>query len=234
MNRLAAVFYPHRCFICDKALRYPANVCEACRAKLLRYSEVNAACCDVCGLKLRACICRPGRLYEKAVFPLYFEGDTRVSLHKMKFRGRLDKVKPFAEAIFHTMNERGVTEKTDLLTFIPMEPKKERRRGYNQAQLLCEEISALSGIPMLKLLYKCQSTDTQHDVSSFLYRSGNALGVYDPLPEATEEIQNKRILLIDDILTTGSTLNEAAKTLLIFGADAVYVAAAAAVPKKTK
>jgi ComF family protein len=234
LQRVTALIYPNRCFICDKVVPYPETVCENCRPKIIRYSQLSGAVCDICGLKLDRCGCRPNRLYEKAVFPLLFEDDVRASLHRFKFRNRTDKAKPFAEAIKTALEERELLQDVELLTFIPMGKKALRKRGYNQAQLLCEELQKATHLPMLPLLYKYSANATQHDLKDYMFRSGNILGVYEPDPQYADQIEGKRILLVDDILTSGATLNEAAKTLLIFGAESVYVAAAAAVPKKNK
>ena len=115
------------------------------------YSRIKGAVCDICGLKLDRCGCRPNRLYEKAVFPLLFEDDVRASLHRFKFRNRTDKAKPFAEAIKTALEERELLQDVDLLTFIPMGKKALHKRGYNQAQLLCEELQKATGLPMLPL-----------------------------------------------------------------------------------
>ena len=232
LRRITALIYPNRCFICDRVVPYPETVCEKCGPLLIRYASIRGAVCDICGLSIKQCACRPNRLYDKAVFPLFFEGDTRVSLHRFKFRNRTDKAKPFAEAIKTALEERELLGEIDLLTFIPMSKKSRRKRGYNQAELLCAELQKSTDIPMLPLLYKYGANATQHDLKDSLFRSGNMLGIYEPDPQHADQIDGKRILLVDDILTTGATLNEAAKTLLIFGAESVYVAAAAAVPRK--
>ena len=234
LQRITALIYPHRCFICDKVVPYPETVCENCRPKLIRYSQIRGAVCDICGLSVKQCVCHANRFYEKAVFPLFFETDTRKSLHRFKFQNRTDKAKPFAEAIKTVLEERELLQEIDLLTFIPMGKKAKRRRGYNQAELLCAELQKATSIPMLPLLYKYCANATQHDLKNYMFRSGNVLGIYEPDPQYVDQIDGKRILLMDDILTSGATLNEAAKTLLIFGAESVYVAAAAAVPKKEK
>ena len=234
LKRVRALFFPHRCFICDKVLPYPETVCAACEAKIIDYGAITGAVCDICGLKVKECNCRAGRFYDKAVFPLFFTDDVRKSLHRLKFRDRTDTVPQFARAICDTLNARDLTEEIDLLTFIPMEEKKQRKRGYNQAELLCREIGKLTGIPALPLLYQYRNTETQHDIEDYRLRTGNVLGVYEPVKEQLQAIQGKTVLLVDDILTSGATLNEAAKTLLIFGADTVFVAAAAAVQKKNR
>ena len=234
LHRITALIYPNRCFICDKTIPYPDTVCESCQPKRINYTQISGAVCDICGLKLKYCPCRPNRLYEKAVFPLFFEDEVRSALHKFKFRGRLDKAKPFADAIKTALEEREISGDIDILTFIPMGKKAQRRRGYNQAQQLCAELQKSTGLPMLPLLYKYSANATQHDLKDYLFRTGNILGIYEPDPQYADQIEDKRILLVDDILTTGATLNEAAKTLLIFGAQSVSVATVAAVPKKKK
>ncbi len=231
-SHLKALLFPNRCYICDRVLPYPQTVCESCEAKPIRYREITGATCDICGLRLGDCVCRPNRFYEKAVFPLFYKNEVRVSLHRFKFRGRREKAAPFAEAMARALEERRAGGNIDVLTWIPMRKRDRRKRGYNQAQLLCEALSGLTGVPAAPLLYKYESAGPQHNIKRYIYRSGNVLGAFEPLPEQLENIKGKRIMVVDDVLTTGSTLNEAAKTLLIFGADEVYAAAAAAVPKQ--
>ena len=232
VKRVAALFFPHRCYICDRVLPYPETVCENCEKRLLRYGEMRGAKCDICGLPHKSCICGPARFYKKAVFPLYYQGDVRSALHKLKFRGRLDKVPPFANAMIAALTERDVLDKTDLITFIPMTDKHLKKRGYNQAEALCKAISEKTGVEMLSLLEKQEDVGVQHDLRTSSRRRGNVIGTFEPNKDLLNRIRGSRILVTDDILTSGATLNEAAKTLLIFGAEDVYACAAAATPKR--
>ncbi|MCH5198441.1 MAG: ComF family protein [Oscillospiraceae bacterium] len=225
-NRLLSIIYPHRCFICDEVLPFPEEICEKCKKQIIDFSKIRGAVCDICGLKLSYCNCAASRYYSKAVFPFLYENDVRRSLHRLKFRGRLDKVKPFAGAMYNALLERNISD-TDILTFIPMSKISKYNRGYNQAELLCKELSRLSGISYLPLLCKFGKNAKQHSLK-MTRRHGNVLGMYEPDKRYIEEIKGKNILIVDDILTTGATLSEAAKTLLIFGAEKVYVISAAA------
>jgi len=152
-NRVLSVIYPNRCFICDKVLPFPYEVCEDCEKLKINYAAIKGAVCDICGLKLSDCNCKPNRFYDKAVFPFLYTDEVRHSLHKLKFRGRIDKIKPFAGAMLNALKQRDLKD-IDVLTFIPMSKKSESQRGYNQAELLCTEISEMADIKSLPLLYK--------------------------------------------------------------------------------
>ncbi|MBR0509014.1 MAG: ComF family protein [Clostridia bacterium] len=232
LKDLAAAVFPQRCLVCDRLIEKDRYLCGECEKLRLNYPQ-RSPTCDICGLRLEKCGCRTRLLYEKAVFPLPYEGKVRASLQKLKFKGYLDKVEGFAALIQTALGERGLTEKIDVITFIPMMKDAEYRRGYNQAQVLAEALAKRTGIPCERLLEKICDTPVQHSLSADM-RRGNLLGAYEPPEDKRATVAGKTILVTDDILTTGSTCNEAAKTLLIYGAEAVYCAAAAATPRKEK
>lgn len=134
--------------------------------------------------------------------------------------------------MYDSLRERDMLGETDIITFIPMRPVASFLRGYNQSRLIAKHLSALTSIPCAPLLYKIGKTKKQHTLRG-IERSGNLLGMFEPTKERLQEISDRNILLIDDVYTTGSTLNEAAKTLLIFGAQSVS-AAVFSVGKKQK
>lgn len=107
----------------------------------------------------------------------------------------------------------------DLCTFVPSAKDDYKKRGYNQAELLAKDFCERTNLKCEELLVKNFSTEAQHNLSS-AERSGNLLGAID-LKDGVD-IENMRILLVDDIKTTGSTLNECAKNLLIGGAAEVF------------
>lgn len=93
-------------------------------------------------------------------------------------------------------------------------------RGFNQAELLARGVSGLTDIPFSDMLVKTIETKQQHNLKEF-ERSGNVLGAFDIKEECLPLLKGARVLLCDDVKTTGSTLNECAKTLLISGAEEV-------------
>ncbi len=219
---LRDAFFPLRCCGCDKITGSLLPYCEDCEKLVIRPSE-SKGLCDICGLHLSQCLCGKRLYYEKFSAVFYHEKEARKNIFRLKFHLRRDIADTFAKAILLQLKDRDFLEKTDIITFIPMRPFAKFLRGYNQAELIARRLSVHSGIPCLPLLTKEFPTKSQHNLRG-IARSGNLSGVFEPAKELTAEIKGKNILVIDDVCTTGNTLNEAAKTLLIFGAEAVFSA----------
>ncbi|HOJ35800.1 MAG TPA: phosphoribosyltransferase family protein, partial [Clostridiales bacterium] len=117
----------------------------------------------------------------------------------------------------------------DCVCFVPESEDVLKERGYNQSRLLAESVSRHLNVPCGELLKKLYTTKPQRTLSA-AERQGNVLGVFETNPE--EITAGKKILLIDDIKTTGATLDECAKSLLIAGADRVFCAVAAVSPMR--
>ena len=226
---LLRIVYPDRCPVCDRPLRREEEICPGCERSRLAFT--GGARCEVCGLRLKECVCSDRLFYEKAAFPFYYDGDVRSTLQKLKFGGRLDLVPAFAREMRRAGEARNVFDGADVICYVPMHRAARRKRGYNQAAELAEALGKLTGLPVVPLLYKCMKTAPQHDLR-LSRRRGNVLGAFEPVPETEAQIGGKRVLLVDDILTSGNTLNEAAKTLLIFGAEDVRCLCAAAAKRK--
>ena len=139
----------------------------------------------------------------------------RQSLHRYKFQGAAAYYRIYAELMSACLSEHGLTP--DLVTWVPLSRKRLRRRGYDQARLLAEEVARLQGLPCERTLEKIRNNPAQSGTSGVEQRQKNVLGVYRPVTSFTGE----HVLLIDDIVTTGSTLSEAAKMLLDAGAGEV-------------
>ena len=105
----------------------------------------------------------------------------------------------------------------DIVTWVPLSRSRLRRRGYDQARLLAEEVAAGMDLPCDALLRKTVNNPAQSGRASAAERRQNVKGVY----EVTENPEGLRIILVDDLVTTGATLSEAAGELLGAGAEAV-------------
>jgi ComF family protein len=114
----------------------------------------------------------------------------------------------------------------DLITWVPISAKRLKKRGFDQCQLLAEALSREVDLPAVPLLKKVRDNPPQSGIVGHAHRKANVLGVYQVMN--TQQLQEKRILLLDDILTTGATAGECARVLLTAGAREVHLGVVAA------
>ena len=119
-----------------------------------------------------------------------------------------------------------LADRFDLVTWVPVSKKRKRERGYDQAELLAKSMCALWGVSPVRTLEKTQDNPPQSGLKSAEQRRANVLGVYEAINR--EHFAGKRVLLVDDILTTGSTVQETARVLKTEGAAEVLVMTLAA------
>ena len=167
---------------------------------------------------------KKGDFFSGCVAPLYYEGNVRESLLRFKFRSCSHYAKCYAELVYDCI-EKEYPDGVDIISWVPVSKKRLRSRGYDQARLLAEEIAKLMGMNAVPVLEKHKHAAAQSGVGSADKRKANILGAYRVLN--AELVENKKILLIDDIVTTGATLSECAKTLLKAGAQQIVCAAVA-------
>lgn len=217
-NFLLHAFFPSRCCVCGRVLPPNNEICGYCTKFILRVPEDKF--CTGCGRPLKHCLCIPEPFLTAVAAPFLYEGNVRRRIQKFKFNNLPGMAVPYAKIAAKYIDDCGVSDGIDLITFIPMTEKATKIRTYNQAQEFAKALGNILHIPCEKTLIKVCETPRQHTLSAVL-RHGNLTGVYELPPEKEAIIKDKVILLADDITTTGSTLHEAAKTLLIFGAKEV-------------
>ena len=194
-------FFPPKCVFCRSLAK--DGLCPACRASL-PYTEEKAVQTEESGLRTAA--------------PLYYEGTVRDSLLRFKFNEKFVYAKTFGYLMAECAAEHFSGE-FDLVSFVPVSAKRKRERGYDQAQLLAEAMAAYWDTVAVPTLCKTVDTPRQSGLKKDYERRANVLGVYTAVDP--ERFSGKRILLVDDIRTTGSTMSEAARTLRLAGAKAV-------------
>jgi len=151
----------------------------------------------------------------------YYEGPFREAIHRWKYEEKSYLTSFFGEKLTEGFRRYWTPGSIDLLIPIPLHPKRLRERGFNQALLLVKELSLKTRIPYLKrLLRKGIFTPPQINLSGQERERGVRGSFYIQRDEAVE---GKTILLIDDVYTTGATVNECAKVLLKAGAERVDV-----------
>ena len=206
--------FPKRCVFCGRLISASRDYCDSCEGKIRRVEEPS---CPKCGRGKEFCRCGSRRrFYSSLVAPFYFEGVVRRGIHHFKFSNALHSADYFAASMVNTVKSKYADAVFDEVLCVPMTQKAGKRRGYNQSALLSQKVAQAIGVKYREdLLIKIYETDCQHGLNFFM-RKGNLTGVFDVSQPA--EVEGKRILLIDDIATSGETLDECAKMLYLYGA----------------
>lgn len=216
-NLLVKLIYPQRCRYCKRVIDIRCELCRNCENTLQR---IEGEICKLCGKRISDCDCgKKKHFYKYICAPFYYEGAASRAIWNLKFNGKTELSKTLAEDMAEAFDRYYAGYDFDVCTFVPTAKAEFKKRGYNQAELLSREFCRIKGLECEELLVKNFSTKSQHKLSG-VERSGNLLGAID-LNENVD-LENKRVLLIDDVKTTGSTLNECAKILLIGGAAEVF------------
>lgn len=217
----------YTCDICG-AETFGDNFCADCVKKV---PFNNGETCPVCGRKtVRPEICVECKddvpLYKQGVSALVYEDNACVLVSKFK-NGNGYLKEYFADLLKEKINRLPAF---DCMVYVPMLKKAERRRGYNQSRLLALALSERTKLPVIEnALIKVKETGEQKSLSK-KERKENIAGCFRIAKK--DEVKNKNILLVDDVLTTGATANEITKVLLRAGASSVFLATVAAVEYK--
>lgn len=209
LHGLAHLFYPELCEGCNNELNVPEKVlCLHCSLLLPRTSfhhiQENKTFQNFIG---RVPI-------EKATSFVFFtkEGLMQHLLHRFKYKGRKEIGTYLGRSLGEELKKCGWLDNIDIIIPVPLYTAKEYSRGYNQARLFAEGIAAVAGIAVSNTaLVRLNNTATQTRKSR-AERIANVRGVFN-LKEP-KKLKNKRILLVDDVLTTGATLEACAIELL--------------------
>lgn len=227
VDSLLTAIYPRRCGLCGKVIIPAAYMCKDCEENVPR---VLPPLCLLCGRGKNECLCKNFRFYYSGlVAPFYYEGAVRRCIHRFKFYGKTQNARMLGKAMADTVIREFVGKEFDFITGVPLTKKSLKSRGFNQSNLLANEVGKVLEIkPVHDLLVKIYDTPAQHTMNSSM-RRGNLVGVFDVSDPSL--IKNKTILICDDVATTGSTINECSKMLLLRGAKAVYCVTAAVTGK---
>lgn len=207
---LLDLFFPPRCVFCHKIVENgEIRVCDHCE-KHLPYTHAQGK--------------QKKDFVKLCVAPFYYENDVRASLLRFKFGNKPFYAKAYAPYVAACIRE-ALDDQWEILSWVPVSQKRLRKRGYDQAEVLCRAIADELGVDAVPLLEKHRHTKAQSATGSAEKRKANIAGAYRLLDGA--DVRDRRILLIDDIITTGSTVTECARTLGIHGADQVVCATVA-------
>lgn len=234
VQKLLYAVFPKRCDLCADVIELDKVRCTACENQ----HRITGDICKTCGCEADVCSCRKNASkpsYKEIIAPFYFEDNIVPAIHRFKLYGYKESAAAMGAEIAACVLERYSDIPFDYITFVPMTLKKEKKRGYNQSELLAKAVyNVLSKqyceLKFEKLLNKIRDTESQRG-STAKERKVNLFGAFD-LTDGVN-VHGKTVLLIDDVKTTGSTFNECSEMLKAYGAKSVY-AASLAVTKKSK
>ena len=210
---LMNLLFPPKCILCGKILQpQEQDLCRECRVDSPEYPIRKEKI----------------QFLDSFAAVWYYEGNVRRSLLRYKFYGARGFAQGYGRLLAMKLLQLH-PEGFDCLTWVPVSPLRKLRRGYDQVELLAKAVGRELGMEPVPLLKKVRHNRPQSGIVDPAQRRGNVLGVYREMNR--ELISGKRILLLDDILTTGATAGEASRVLLTNGAKEVHCAAIAAARK---
>lgn len=205
LDLIAHLLYPWKCVFCESVLK-DTDICRECEKKL-PYTVGDSAM-------------QKFPFIDKCVSPLYYKDKVRASVHRYKFGGCSAYSRRYAALMSDCVENNLDCRSIDVISWIPLSKKRLRQRGYDQARLIAEEIAAKTGLPCRQLLQKVKNNSAQSLTRDAKQRRENVAGVY-ALDDGAD-VSGLRILLVDDVVTTGATMSEAARILRKEGAKSVF------------
>ena len=205
------LLFPPKCVFCGKVLDTgETGLCRRCQRELpwLTGGEAELT----------------GEFFSLCAAPLRYQDKVRDSTRRYKFMGRRGYYKVYGRLVAQCVHDH-LAGRYDLITWVPLSPRRKKDRGYDQSFLLASAAALELGEVAVETLRKERNTDPQSGITEDAQRRANVLGAYTPVDKAL--VEGKRVLVIDDVVTTGSTLSECARVLRTMGAADVVCAALA-------
>jgi len=206
INHAINLIFPNVCGICDKVCK--EDLCKKCEIQLKNIMKIKIDKYN-------------DKNFKKHLYIFKYEGIIKERLIKFKFREKAYIYKAFVNFLIKNKKACRFLKSYDIIIPVPIHYNRRVTRGYNQSALIAKELAEKlnikyeSKVLFKKINNKPQSTKNKED------RLGNVIGVY--FTKNEEQIYNKKIILLDDIYTTGSTANECSKILKLAGAKYVDV-----------
>ena len=197
-NGLMNLFFPRKCPFCGGMVQGKELLCGDCRGTLPFCQEI-----------------RQGADFGRCAAPLYYEGRVRDAILAFKFKKQLGGLECFGQLMAATAAE-AYSGEFDAVTWVPVSKKRLRKRGFDQARFLAGSACVDWHVMPLETLRKNTDNPPQSGLDDPAARRANVAGVYEAV--SPERFAGKRLLLVDDICTTGATLGACAQVLKAAGA----------------
>lgn len=205
LDWLWELVFPSKCPFCGCVVERDMAVCARCGQELpwltgpaaLKRVELTGGCVSV----------------------FHYQDQVRQSIHSYKFGGRSGRARAYGTLMARTVAQQELD--FDLISWPPLSRRRRRQRGYDQAELLARRVGVLLEVPVVSTLKKSHRP-AQSSLEDGARRRANLRGAYS-VPQPAQ-VHGRHILLIDDVVTTGSTLSECARVLRLAGAEGVVCA----------
>ena len=216
IKRVLRLLFPPKCVLCKKLLTpQETDLCFHCRIHAPEFPGAKITLSFV----------------AQWTGIWYYKDDVRGSLLRYKFGGRRSYAPAYGRLLAMKLQRMGWDE-LDCITWIPISRRRRFRRGFDQSELIARVVAAELGLPLVAAAKKIRHTKPQSLMGDAAHRRANILGAYRVTDPA--HITGKRVLLIDDIITTGATASECARVLLTAGAKEVKLATVAVATHDTR
>ena len=217
------LLFPLRCAVCSHEGQL---LCRDCEPTLPRLEKPY---CSICAEPGSALVCERCATTTLAIdgtrAPYLFDGAVRDMVHNLKYRNLRASSSDLGRLVSGYLEANPVP--ADVLVPVPLRKRAERARGYNQSQLLAREVSKRTGIPMeTNLLHRTRNTPPQVSMDSYEERRENISGAF----ECRRDVGGRSVVVVDDVVTTGSTVSACASALKAAGAASVWALAIARQP----
>lgn len=214
------LFVPPTCLSCHVKLAKGENVlCDICKS-LIGVPPLNH--CDKCGAEISDEYCstcaETDFCFEFSRSVYGFQGPIQHLIHELKYNGRLASAKYLAEGLCQFLKDNADYKGYNCIAAVPLHPVRKRERGFNQSELLARSLAKNSGLEYINPIKRKHYTKSQ----TLLHkdeRLKNLSGAF--CIRKGQNVTGKNVILVDDVFTTGSTLNEVSKVLLQAGASKV-------------
>ena len=212
LGALLDLLFPPRCVFCRRLLhRGEEGICPRCQQELPWALGAEAE--------------QKGEFFSLCASPLWYQDQVRASFHRYKFKGVRGYSRTYGRLVAQCVQDH-LAGRYDLITWVPLSRARLRQRGYDQAMLLASAAALALDDVAAETLCKVRDTEAQSGLGkNDASRRANVLSAYQVTDPAL--VEGRRVLLIDDIVTTGSTLSECARVLRTAGATDVVCAALA-------
>lgn len=209
--------FPQWCVGCGKG---GGVLCPECRQQL---EHIAPPICPKCGVpQSSGQLCLNCAGWQAEIYairsPFKFEGVMRQAIHQLKYRNLRALAAPLAKTLLEYLDSNPLP--AEVMVPVPLHPQRLRERGYNQSSLLAHELGKITGLPVAdKWLTRARYTSPQARTGSVAERRSNVAGAFRCQGQT---VSYQKVLLIDDVATTGATLNACAAALKAAGAASVY------------